>query len=163
MLARCLKYLCLASKRVVQWWTSGPNLCIKRLISITMYTYDFHSYITYSRMSLGMWIIECIFKVIDTPGYRSLKDKWWSLIRVSKYPTSSFGMRLENKMSVISKRSRKLSQCSSPSGIMWPIAKGRNLPSVHICIAIIICMLTTTIIQCSSSVEPPIKDLFTVL
>ena len=26
MLAKCLKYLCLASKRVVQWLMRGPNL-----------------------------------------------------------------------------------------------------------------------------------------
>lgn len=133
ILARFLKYLCLASNLAVQWFTSGPNLEHTATNKITCTN---HETATYSSIKWGMCIMECIFKVIGTPGYNSLKVVWWSLISDSKYPNSSFVIRLANKISMMSKRHKKFSQCLLPCGILWPIANGRNLPKVHICMAI---------------------------
>jgi len=61
-----------------------------------------------------------------TPGYKSLKAEWWSLIKASKYPQSSDKIVWANKISIISKSQRKFSQCSSPSGIKCPIMRGKK-------------------------------------
>ena len=65
-LASCLKYLCLASNRVVQWLTSGPNLkdsqsqlhirvhenTCKDMHTVTFYVHT--KACTYSNNSLGI-------------------------------------------------------------------------------------------------------------
>ena len=94
-----------------------------------------HAIVSYSKIRRGRWTMECIFMEMETLGYNSLKQEWWSLINDSRYPHSSTGIRRANKISMISSRQRKFPQYTFPFGIIWPITKGRNRPSVHICIA----------------------------